>query len=127
MQNNNISESVSRLFQKKTWEDFFTKTPCVKTSYLWGAGCGSLMAAHKMRMYRKYFFLRMFDERLFQYLLLGGAAFHAFSAGLLTFVCISCVNFAVCANDLNKRYEMLRKAFEMQNIKEDNKKAHPPR
>lgn len=44
---------ASDLLKRKTWDDFFFRTPCVRSSYLWGIGCGSIMMAHKMRLYSK--------------------------------------------------------------------------
>lgn len=77
-----FDDKVQHLTSRKAWEDFFQKTPCVKSSkfyrclpsalqimqvdvlfpyftfytigYLWGIGCGALMMAHKARIYRKF-------------------------------------------------------------------------
>jgi len=43
---------TSLLLSKDEWIKFFTKTPCVKSSYLWGIACGALMFAHKTHIYR---------------------------------------------------------------------------
>ena len=81
-----FKDAVKVLSERKTWEDYFLRTPCVKPSkfsifkdssmifhliwfpiqfigYLWGIGCGSVVFAHKMRLYRKYilYLIVMYD------------------------------------------------------------------
>eukprot|EP00601_Ochromonadales_sp_CCMP2298_P030812 CAMPEP_0173348214 /NCGR_PEP_ID=MMETSP1144-20121109/13605_1 /TAXON_ID=483371 /ORGANISM="non described non described, Strain CCMP2298" /LENGTH=107 /DNA_ID=CAMNT_0014295827 /DNA_START=207 /DNA_END=526 /DNA_ORIENTATION=+ len=98
----------SELLKLKTWEDFFTRTPCVKSSYLWGVGCGSLMMAHKTRLYR-------------------GNLKHAVNAGLLTFMVVSSISFTWCVHKHNQKYEQIRLAFSRQKkIKQDPRGARPP-
>lgn len=48
-----IRREAGKLLSPDTWEVFFLRTPCVKSSYLWGVGIGSLVFAHKLRLYRK--------------------------------------------------------------------------
>ena len=40
------------LYSGKAWVEFFAHKPCVKTSFLWGIGCGALLFAHKTRLYK---------------------------------------------------------------------------
>lgn len=89
---------------KKTWETFFMRTPCVKSSYLWGMGCGSVVMAHKLRLYR-------------------GNVRHAVSSGIVTFIVVSTFSFVTCANEVNRKYDTLQKAFRIQGIKEDPDKS----
>lgn len=105
--------SISDIFNGKTWEKvkdtkswetLFMRTPCVKSSYLWGLGCGSVVMAHKLRIYR-------------------GNVRHAVSSGILTFIIVSTVSFVTCANEVNRKYDQLQKAFRIQGIKEDPNKS----
>mmetsp|Transcript_17661 Transcript_17661/g.24240 ORF Transcript_17661/g.24240 Transcript_17661/m.24240 type:complete len:120 (-) Transcript_17661:1049-1408(-) len=96
--NNRDTLEFEDLFKRRTWENFFFHTPCVRSSYLWGIGCGSIMMAHKLRLYRNFH--------------------HGFSAAILTFTFVSSLSFLKCAHDVNTKYELLRKAFAVQNIKE---------
>lgn len=98
-----VRESLPLLLERKTWEDFVFRTPCVKSSYLLGLGCGSTMIAHKLHLHR-------------------GQVNRAVRAGLFTFIFTSSVSFYLCANEINRKYEMLQKAFQKRNIKEYNKK-----
>mmetsp|Transcript_17468 Transcript_17468/g.29476 ORF Transcript_17468/g.29476 Transcript_17468/m.29476 type:complete len:114 (-) Transcript_17468:566-907(-) len=102
------SDLMAELFKTKTWDDFFYRTPCVKSSYLWGIGCGSLMMAHKTRIYRGHFN-------------------HALNAGVLTFLTVSSISFLYCAHNVNKKFEMIRQAFALQGkIKEDPNSSKRP-
>lgn len=89
------------IFTRKAWEDF-AKKPCVKSSYLWGIGCGAIMAAHKMRLHRNFS--------------------KAVNAAFFTFAVVTSASFCLCAAEVNQRYEMLQKAFKIQHIKEDRTK-----
>ncbi len=47
-------------------------------------------------------------------LFLEGNLHHAFNAGFLTFIVVSGVSFVICANEVNRKYEMIRQAFQLQ-------------
>eukprot|EP01035_Chromulina_nebulosa_P031246 gene31246-41636_t len=112
------------LFQKRTWDDFFYRTPCVKTSYLWGISCGSIMMAHKWRLYRKTHDIIFTSSHkfTFKYTNKGGDFHHGLTAGLLTFALVSGFNFLKCAHDVNSRYELMQKAYSAQRIKNNSKR-----
>ena len=97
----------NKLLSWKNWEDFFYRTPCVRSSFLWGMGCGSMMAAHKLRLYR-------------------GQVGRAVNAAVLTFVVVSSGNFLICANDVNTKYDMIKQAFQQKNMKEDRSNRPQP-
>lgn len=101
--NTKYSSTINHLLSRKSWEDHFLRTPCVKSSYLWGIGCGALMMAHKTRTYR-------------------GNFNHAFSSALFTFACTSLVSLVLCTREVDRKYELLQKAFHYQGYKEDKKK-----
>eukprot|EP01039_Chlorochromonas_danica_P004347 gene4347-4768_t len=96
-------ELIQELLKKKNWEDFLFRTPCVRSSYLWGIGVGALMAAHKLRVYR-------------------GNLRHALNASMLTFTLVTGVSFFTCAFELNSKYEAIRSAFRKQNILEERER-----
>jgi len=86
-----------------TWEEHFNKTPCVRSAYLTGLGCGSVMFAHKIRLHPKS---RMSN---------------AFGAALFAFTITSTASLYLCERELNGKYMALKKAFEKQNYKEEKK------
>ena len=45
----------------------------------------------------------------------------AVTAGVLTFTVVSSISFVTCANEHNRKYELLKKAFELQGIKDGRK------
>jgi hypothetical protein len=50
----------------------------------------------------------------------GGKLGHAANASLLTFAVVSSISFMVCADEVNRKYEMIRQAMQAQNkIKAD--------
>jgi hypothetical protein len=50
----------------------------------------------------------------------GGKLGHAANASLLTFAVVSSISFMVCADEVNRKYEMIRQAMQTQNkIKAD--------
>jgi hypothetical protein len=101
--NNIYSSAINHLLSRKSWEDYFLRTPCVKSAYLWGIGCGSIMMAHKTRTYR-------------------GNLNHAFSCALFTFAFTSTVSLVLCTREVDNKYGLLQKAFHYQGYKEDKKK-----
>mmetsp|Transcript_38677 Transcript_38677/g.77028 ORF Transcript_38677/g.77028 Transcript_38677/m.77028 type:complete len:113 (+) Transcript_38677:32-370(+) len=101
-----FKDAVKILSERKTWEDYFLRTPCVKPSYLWGIGCGSVVFAHKMRLYR-------------------GRLGHAINAGVLAFMVVSSASFAMCATDLNRKYELIRQAMSIKGIKPAEERKSP--
>ena len=98
----NTISSLPLLLERKTWEDFVFRTPCVKSSYLLGLGCGSTMIAHKLHLYR-------------------GQLNRAVRAGLFTFIFASTVSFLICAKEVNAKYASLQQAFKQKNIRESQK------
>eukprot|EP01032_Pedospumella_encystans_P007614 gene7614-9116_t len=104
-----FDDKVQHLTSRKAWEDFFQKTPCVKSSYLWGIGCGALMMAHKARIY-------------------PGRMGLAVNWGVLTFLAVSGGSFIKCADEVNKKYEAVRLAMENQKqFKEFTEMQHAKR
>jgi len=94
------TSGANALLSGKLWGEFFTKTPCVRQSFLIGVGTASLVFAHKLRVYP------------------GRKNLHkAINALLLTFSIITPVNFVFCANQFNSRHKALKEAFAQQNIK----------
>mmetsp|Transcript_14952 Transcript_14952/g.16184 ORF Transcript_14952/g.16184 Transcript_14952/m.16184 type:complete len:108 (+) Transcript_14952:52-375(+) len=98
-----IAETLEEFTKKKTWDDFFNRTPCVKPSYLWGFACGSLMTAHKLRLYK-------------------GRLNLALNYGFFTFLSVSSIFFLNCAYEVNSKHEMIQKAFTKQKIQHINEK-----
>ncbi len=83
------------------------------------------MMAHKLRIYSELFLLEKLHTVNLILPILEGNFRHAMNAGVLTFLAVSGMSFLICANDVNKKYDMLRQAFHHQNIKEDRKKRDP--
>ena len=94
--------ALSLLLSAKAWKEFFLRTPCVKSSYLWGIGCGAIMFAHKSRLYK-------------------GNLYHAFNAAFLTFGITSSASFMFCTIEYNNRHQAIREAFLKKGIKYDDK------
>ena len=80
------------LSDPKTWRRFFFDTPCVKSSYLWGLGIGSVMFAHKLRIY-------------------PGKLRSSFNAAFFTFLVSSTVSFVFCSGEVNRKKKALRNPF----------------
>ena len=102
-------DAVARkIADPRAWEKFLFDTPCVKSSYLWGVGLGALMFAHKARLY-------------------PGKLRHSFNAAFLTFLFTSTTSFVICSTEVNRKYDALRKAFQVQGIKEAPTSKQQPR
>ena len=101
--NDNNSNIFNILLSTKAWKEFFFKTPCVKSSYLWGIGCGAIMFAHKSRLYK-------------------GNLYHAFNAAFLTFGITSSASFMFCTTEYNNRHQAIRDAFLKKGINYDDNK-----
>ena len=43
-------QAMHRVLSASEWETFFTKTPCVKQSLVFGVGCAAAMLAHKLHI-----------------------------------------------------------------------------
>lgn len=93
------------------------------------------MMAHKWRLYRKtleiilIIFVCKHNIHVQLHINIGGALHHGFTAGILTFALVSGVSFVKCAHDVNERYEMMRKVYSAQNIKNNSKRipeSQPP-
>ena len=91
--------------EQRSWADSFLKTPCVVQSYLFGVGTSSLVFAHKLRLYPG-------SRNLPK----------AVNALILTFCCITPLNFVICANSHNQRHRMIKEAFAANNIRPADKK-----
>ena len=84
------------------------------------------MTAHKARIYRKSISLDTFLQCLIDYLAStilqstsAGKVGKAFSAGILTFLCVSTFSFMNCADEVNKKHEAIRFALQNQQFMKD--------
>ena len=55
----------------------------------------------------------------------GGRLGHAINAGVLAFMVVSSASFAMCATDLNRKYELIRQAMSIKGIKPAEERKSP--
>ena len=80
---------MEKVMSAEAWGDFFTKTPCVRSSYLFGFATTGVIMAHKLRLY-------------------PGNLKKAGSAGLLTFAFTTAFSFFLCASDFNRKQNAIK-------------------
>jgi hypothetical protein len=86
------------------------------------------MAAHKLRIYRKYFLFSFPSQSpiiLINFITQGGNIRHALNAAVLTFTAVTSMSFMICAHEVNSKYEAMREAFKRNpHIKEDTSRQN---
>ena len=104
------SGGFSDLLSRQAWIDFFTKTPCVKSSLLWGIGCSSLLFAHKTRLYRGF----GQDVKL-NYLLIApsylGHISHGIHFAVPMFLFTATYSLFWCDRELREKKKLWRETF----------------
>ena len=91
-------EALDKAMSPAAWSEHFTKTPCVRSSYLFGLGSSALILAHKLRLY-------------------PGNMKRAIGPAILTFGFTSAFAFVLCANEMNKRQGLIKQAMQDSRVK----------
>mmetsp|Transcript_23907 Transcript_23907/g.21748 ORF Transcript_23907/g.21748 Transcript_23907/m.21748 type:complete len:103 (-) Transcript_23907:13-321(-) len=100
-----FDKELSFIFNENYLKKYF-KDSKVKRSYLFGIACGSLMIAHKMRLYK------------------GGIP-QAVSWGILTFAITGSLHLYTLETKSLDEYEIIKKTMKERNIIEDPNSPKP--